>query len=31
MIATELPINVKIKKTFKYDYFPGFLICSKNA
>ena len=29
MVATELSISVKTKNTFKYDYFPVFLLCPK--
>ena len=31
MIASEVADNLKTKNTFKYDYFPGFLLCLKNA
>ena len=31
MVAKEVSVNVKIKNTFKYDYFPGFLLCLKNT
>ena len=31
MVATELPINVKTKNIFKYDYFTSFVLCWKNA
>ena len=31
MVPTELPINVKTRNTFKYDYFTSFVLCSKNA
>ena len=30
-VATEVSVNVKTKNSFKYDYFPGFLLCLKNA
>ena len=29
MIAKEVSVNVKTKNIFKYDYFPGFLLCLK--
>ena len=29
MIAKEDSLNVKTKSTFKYDYFPRFLLCLK--
>ena len=31
MVAKEISIDVKTKNTFKYDYFPGFQLCLKNA
>ena len=31
MIAKEVSLNVQTKNTFKYDYFPGFLLCLKNS
>lgn len=31
MIAKEVTISVKTKITFKFDYFPRFLLCLKNA
>ena len=30
-VAKEFSVDVKTKNTFKYDYFPGFLLCLKNA
>ena len=30
MIAKEVSVNVKTKNIFKYDYFPGFLLCLKS-
>ena len=30
MIAKET-VNTKTKNTFKYDYFPDFILCLKNA
>ena len=29
MVANEVPVNVKIKNAFKYDYFPIFLLSEK--
>ena len=31
MVVKEVSVNVKTKNTFKYDYFPGFLLYLKNA
>ena len=31
MVANEVSVKVKTKNTFKYDYFPSFLLCLKNA
>ena len=31
MIAKEVSVNVNTKNNFKYDYFPGFLLCPKNV
>ena len=31
MVAKEVSFNGKAKNTFKYEYFPGFLLCPKNA
>ena len=31
MVANEVSVNVKAKNNFKYDYFPRFLLCLKNA
>ena len=31
MVAIEVSVDVKTKNTFKYDYFPDFLLCLKNA
>ena len=31
MVANEVFVIVKTKNTLKYDYFPGFLLCLKNA
>ena len=31
MVAKEVSVNVKTKNTFKYNYFPGFLLCLENA
>ena len=30
-VANEVSVKVETKNTFKYDYFPGFLLCLKNA
>ena len=27
MVVKEVSVNVKTKNSFKYDYFPGFLLC----
>ena len=27
MVAKEFSVNIRTKNTFKYDYFPGFLLC----
>ena len=29
MVAKEVSVIVKLKNTFKYDYFPGFLVRTK--
>ena len=29
MAAKEVSVIVKLKNTFKYDYFPGFLVRTK--
>ena len=31
MVAKEVSVNVKTKNIFEYDYFPGYLLCLKNA
>ena len=31
MVAIEDSATVKTKNTFKYDYFPSFLLCLENA
>ena len=31
MVEKEVSVKVKTKNTFKYDYFPIFLLCKKNA
>ena len=31
MLAKEVTVNVKIKNSFKYDYFQAFLLSLKNA
>ena len=31
MVAKEVPVNVKTKDAFKYDYFPGLLLCLKKT
>ena len=31
VVAHQVSVNVKSKNTFKYDYFPDFLLCLKNA
>ena len=31
MVSKEVSVNVKTQNTFKYDYFPTFLLRLKNA
>ena len=31
IVAKEVSVNVKTKTSLKYNYFPGFLSCLKNA
>ena len=31
VVANEVPVNVRTKNTFKYDYFPVILLSLKNA
>ena len=31
MVAKQVSVNVKTKNTFKYDYFPCFVLYLKNA
>ena len=29
MVAKQVSVNVRTQNTFKYDYFPGSLLCLK--
>ena len=31
MVVKEDFVNVKIKNSFKYDHFHGFIVCLKNG
>ena len=31
MVAKEVSVDAKTKNTFRYEYFPSFLLCQKNA